>query len=171
MTSPTQRSLKFLRDQGFPAQVVEKWNPYAKVRIDLFNFIDIVAVTPKAIVGVQATTQQHAGQAERLEKVRGSKVLTAWLEAGGRLAIHGWAKRGARGKRKTWTVLEREVTLEDLMEPIETDPERQDRRSREVDGRNQGRIGTPGNGVSGLNPGGDEPKGTEPVGTARDGTG
>ena len=38
-TSPTQRTLKYLRDKGYTAQVVEHWNAFAKRRIDLFGVI------------------------------------------------------------------------------------------------------------------------------------
>lgn len=112
MTSPAQRSLKYLRDMGLHAQVVERWNAYAKVRQDLFQFIDIVAVGNGSIVGVQTTTQDNVSA--RIEKARGNEALREWVKAGGSLVIHGWAKRGPRGKRKVWTVTERKVTEEDL---------------------------------------------------------
>lgn len=150
-TSPTQRSLKHLRNQGFHAQVVEKVVPYKFIKIDLFGWIDLVAVKPgEPITGVQTTTGPHV--AHRIGKARGNVALEAWLQAGGRLAVHSWRKRGPRGKRKVWTVLEREVTLEDISgtEPVETDPKRQDRRRREVQGKDRDRIGTPGNGADGF---------------------
>jgi len=37
--SPTQRTLKKLRDEVYLAQVVEKWNAFAKIRQDLFGII------------------------------------------------------------------------------------------------------------------------------------
>ena len=43
-SSPTQRSLKLLRDEGYTAQVVERWNPHARVRQDLFGVIDTAAM-------------------------------------------------------------------------------------------------------------------------------
>ena len=39
--------------------------------------------------------------------------LRVWLRAGGRFQLHGWAKRGPRGKRKLWMVSRREVVLRD----------------------------------------------------------
>ena len=42
-TSPTQRTLKRLRDLGYLAEVVERWNPHAKVRNDLFGFGDVMS--------------------------------------------------------------------------------------------------------------------------------
>jgi hypothetical protein len=121
--SPTARSLQHLRKQGALAQVVERYNPHAKRRIDLFGFIDIIAlldmgtsVVPQWVqtLGIQTTTTGHISH--RLEKLRTecADAMRWWLMAGNRLEIHGWAKRGARGKRKTWTLTERVVTVEDL---------------------------------------------------------
>lgn len=109
MDSPAKRSLKLLRETGHQAQVVERWNQFAKVRQDLFGWIDIVAVDPKTsgILGVQTTTTAH--QAERLQKAKGNGALVAWLLAGGRLSIHGWRKSSNR-----WVVTERPVTIEDI---------------------------------------------------------
>lgn len=108
-TSPTQRTLKLLRDQGFHAAVVEKWNPHAHVRQDLFGWIDIVGVHPmhKGVLGVQTTTGDHVG--ERIEKARGNPALIAWCLAGGTLAVHGWRKLKGR-----WEVRQIPVTTVDL---------------------------------------------------------
>jgi hypothetical protein len=100
------------------AAVVERWNAHAKPfgrRVDLFGFIDIVALdgTP-GVLGVQTTTQTNVSH--RVEKLRTecADAMRAWLSAGNRLVIHGWAKRGARGKPKRWTVVEQTITLADL---------------------------------------------------------
>ena len=68
MSSPTQRTLKMLRDCGWKCQVVERWNSFAKIRIDLFGIIDIVALTDKGIVGVQATA--GSSHSARLKKIK-----------------------------------------------------------------------------------------------------
>jgi len=102
--SPTQRSLKLLRSQGMTAQVVERYNQFARRRIDLFGFIDIVCLSDVSIIGVQTTSGDHVSH--RLEKIREEckdKAL-AWLRAGGKIHIHGWRKVGPRGKRKVWAV-------------------------------------------------------------------
>jgi hypothetical protein len=45
MSSPTQRTLQHLRAAGFPlVQVVERWNPHARIRQDLYGCIDVLAV-------------------------------------------------------------------------------------------------------------------------------
>jgi hypothetical protein len=42
------------------------------------------------------------------------EALQDWLKAGGRFEVVSWAKRGARGKRKVWTVRREELTIADL---------------------------------------------------------
>lgn len=112
MTSPTQRTLKFLRDGGHLAQVVERWNAYAKVRVDLFGVIDIVCVplSGKGIIGVQACA--GASHAARRTKSLAEPRLLTWLNAGGRFQIISWAKQGPRGKRKVWVPRVEEITAD-----------------------------------------------------------
>lgn len=101
-TSPTARSLALLRQEGWTAQVVERWNPYAKVRHDLFQCIDILAINGKAVLGVQATSGSNISA--RLSKIASLPAATLWKASGGLLEVWGWRKVGARGKRKTWEV-------------------------------------------------------------------
>lgn len=113
-TSPTARSLKYLRDQGFLAGIVERRLPHAFTTIDLFGFIDIVALDGKpGLLGVQTTSQANA--AARVTKIREEcwEAASRWLAAGNRIVVHGWAKRGAVGKRKLWSVSEVAVMVED----------------------------------------------------------
>lgn len=106
-TSPTKRSLDLLRERGMHVQVVEKWNPFAKQRVDLFKWIDIVAVDRFAILGVQTTTKAHMG--ERLEKAKGNQALIDWIRSGGRLELHGWRKL-----KTGWEADVRRIHLDDL---------------------------------------------------------
>jgi len=120
-TSPTQRSLKRLREDGYIAQVVERWNSFAHIRQDLFGWIDIVAVHPErpGVLGVQTTTAANA--MARLEKAQGNPALLAWLKGGSPLAIHGWAKRGPRGQPKVWTVKVIDLNVDMITKKGETD--------------------------------------------------
>ena len=113
-TSPTVRSLALLRKAGYSAQVVERYNPYAHVRIDLFGFIDIVAVKEgeSGVLGVQTTSQSNVGA--RIKKVLGIPQAKIWLQAGNSIVVHGWAKKGKAGKRKLWQVTTRCITLEEI---------------------------------------------------------
>jgi hypothetical protein len=99
--SPTQRSLKKLRDAGWTVAVVERWNPYARVRQDLFGFADLLAFKGDVTLAVQTTS--GANCAKRLAKILACPSAGFWLASTTRkIVIHGWAKRGPRGKRKTW---------------------------------------------------------------------
>lgn len=100
--SPTQRALALCKKNGWVAQVVERWNPYARVRQDLFGIIDIVVLDggPGGPLGVQVTSGSNV--AARLEKARQEPRLAAWLASPARFEVWGYSKKGARGKRKLW---------------------------------------------------------------------
>jgi hypothetical protein len=115
--SPTARALAQLRKDGWLPAVVEKFNPGARVRQDLFGFIDIVAIHPslQGVLGIQVTTNAH--MSDRFTKMLAEPVrnrVWAWLWASNAVEIWGYAKTGPRGKRKTWTLTRRPVTLGDL---------------------------------------------------------
>jgi len=100
--SPTQRALAFCKKQGWHAQVVERWNPYARVRHDLFGCIDIVVLDggPGGPLGVQVTSGSHV--ANRLAKAQEEPRISAWLASPARFEVWGFSKKGAAGKRKLW---------------------------------------------------------------------
>lgn len=100
--SPTQRTLAHLRAAGYPlVQVVERWNPHARIRQDLFGIIDVVAVGDD-IVAVQATSGSNLSK--RIAKITESPALPILRKAGIRVLAHGWRK--VRGR---WQL--REVDL------------------------------------------------------------
>ena len=134
--TPTARTLTRLRDLGYIACVVERWVPRANVRRDAFGFGDILAAHPgeRAVLIVQATTIGHV--AHRLAKARALPELAAWLRAGGRFEVHGWARRGKR-----WAVKVVSVEAQDLAAVIVQAPRR-----RKPKGKPMG----PGNLFAGL---------------------
>lgn len=94
--TPTQRSLKHLRDQGMTAAVVERWNAHAKIRQDLFGVIDVLALAPNGeTVAVQATSLSNVSK--RITKIAESENLSALRRCNWRLLVHGWGK-GANGR-------------------------------------------------------------------------
>jgi len=109
MTSPTQRTLKYLRAEGYTVAVVEKFNTYAKVRQDLFGILDILAMKPGLpwLLGIQTTTT--ANLAHREKKIRESPHFDLWRNTGNKIMVHGWAKRGPRKKRKVWTLTAKDI--------------------------------------------------------------
>lgn len=122
--SPTQRTLADLKARGYRAGIVERWIAFRKIRIDLFNIIDIVAIKPTTIdgpghvLGVQSTGQAFS---EHLKKLTIEKAdeTRAWLESGARLELYGWRKlKVKRGKSATrWTPRIQEINLSDLKSP------------------------------------------------------
>lgn len=108
--TPTQRSLALLRSAGYTVQVVERWNPFARVRQDLFGFIDIVAVRPDlpGVLAIQSTSR--ANIAARRTKIAEEARARVWLAAGNAIVIHGWAKRKNESGRQTWQVLEERIS-------------------------------------------------------------
>lgn len=91
------------------AQVVERWNAFAKIRQDLFGCIDIVSVGSRGICGIQACARSSVSA--RLEKAQAQPGLRQWLASGGLFLVQGWGKVG-RG-RKLWQCREIEVRLKD----------------------------------------------------------
>jgi len=89
--TPTQRTLKKLRDAGYVAEVVERWNPHAKVRHDLFGGIDVLAVGFGVTYAIQCTTQPNAKR--RVEKLKALPALPFLVAAGWRIEVWGWAKK------------------------------------------------------------------------------
>jgi hypothetical protein len=109
--SPTQRSLKLLRKEGYIADVVERWVPKAKVRKDLWGWVDIVGVSPAGnLVFVQTTTSSNL--AARMKKAKGLDAFHR-LKRGlyHRIEFHGW--KAPTKTRKTWEV-RREIVSEEL---------------------------------------------------------
>lgn len=98
--SPTQRSLEKWRKLGYTVKVVERWNPYAHIRQDLWGF-DLLALREDSIIGIQTTTNPHTS--ERVAKLLALPTTGIWLASPTRRAlVEGWAKRGPQGKRKRW---------------------------------------------------------------------
>jgi hypothetical protein len=99
--SPTQRTLKKLRDEGWTVAIVEKTLPRCFIKQDLFGIIDILAIKPGRILGVQATADSH--HKNRVNKATAEPRLQTWLEAGGEFEVWSWGQKGPKGKRKVWT--------------------------------------------------------------------
>lgn len=103
-TSPTQRTLKLMRERGYHCAVVERWNPHAKLRVDLFGFIDIMCLGDGEVVGVQATSYSNASA--RITKIQEHDNVAAVRKAGIKILVHGWKKNKA-GK---WEVREVDIS-------------------------------------------------------------
>jgi len=111
--STLARSLKLLRDEGWIAAKVEHWNPFAKIRQDLFGFIDIVALSMSTdyedgqICGIQVVNTHLP---EHITKIRENKAAQAWIACGAGIIIHNWKQR-SKNKIKRWECEVIEVTM------------------------------------------------------------
>lgn len=108
--SPTSRTLAWCKERGWLVGVVERFIPQTKRRNDLFGFIDIVVLDGQpGVLGIQATsTGNMSARAMKIQE-ECTEAAKSWLDAGNRIWVVGWAKRGAKGKRKLWTPRIREV--------------------------------------------------------------
>lgn len=86
--TPTQRTLAEMRSRGYACEVVERWNPFAKIRQDLFGFIDVLCLGDNEVIGVQATSAGNV--AARVRKIAEHDNVAAVRKAGIRLLVHGW---------------------------------------------------------------------------------
>jgi hypothetical protein len=87
-TSPTQLSLKKLREEGYTCWITEHWNSYARIRQDLFGFIDILALKGKETLAVQTTTATN--MSARVKKIGDHENVGPVREAGWTIHVHGW---------------------------------------------------------------------------------
>lgn len=95
--TPTQLTLRKLRDEGWTAEVVERWNPHARVRHDLFGFVDVLALRGDETLAIQATSAHNV--TARVTKIADSPLVGAVREAGWAIRVWGWAKVANR-----WTL-------------------------------------------------------------------
>lgn len=92
--SPTQRSLAYLREQGYLVAIVEHWNPHARIRQDLWGWCDLLAVRKNEVLAVQVTA---SAVSTRIKKIQESQTIAAVRDAGIRIEVHGHRKN-SKGK-------------------------------------------------------------------------
>jgi hypothetical protein len=97
-TSPTQLTLKLLRDQGWTVEVVERWIPGANIRKDLFGFIDLIALKDGQTLAVQATS--HSNISARVHKIENAELLSEVRKASWLIWVIGWRKQNNRWTSK-----------------------------------------------------------------------
>jgi len=83
----------------------EYWHHFGKRTVDLFGFIDTIALNPTAwsedTLAIQSTTADH--HSHRVVKIikhpNTLGVIRHW-----RVEVWSWGKKGARGHKKEWTL-------------------------------------------------------------------
>ena len=102
--SPTQLSLKKLREEGYTVAVVEHWNAFARIRQDLFGFIDLLALKGKEVLAVQTTTATNMNA--RIKKIADHENIDIVREAGWTIHVHGWHQ----DEKKKWLCKVKDVS-------------------------------------------------------------
>lgn len=127
--TPTQRTLRALREQGRVCAIVEKWNPYGGpmlpdgrrggLRQDLFGILDVIALDPeRGVVGIQSCGATFAEHWRKLTIERAQEV-TDWLSTPGTsLELWSWRKVRLRrgGVAMRWAPRVQALVLDDLGE-------------------------------------------------------
>ena len=117
--TPTQRTLRELRNRGMICGIVERFNSFAGphgIRQDLFGFIDIICLDPsRGIIGVQSCGNSFSQHYKKITEEKNQECYE-WLRCGGKVELWAWRKlklkRGSKALR--WTPKIKVITLEDL---------------------------------------------------------
>ena len=114
-TSPTQRTLKYLRKNGCQlVAITEHWNAWAGIRQDLFGIIDVLGIRGEEVIAVQTTSTGVQARIDKMveatyknpETKETHLVLPALFKAHIKVYVHGWRKN-SRGK---WILREVELS-------------------------------------------------------------
>jgi hypothetical protein len=89
-----QRVMKRLRNEGYCAEVVERWDSFSRRRHDLFGFIDVLAVGNGLTLAIQVTSRSN--MSSRRNKMRAAPELQAMCDAGWRVELWGFDKPASR---------------------------------------------------------------------------
>jgi hypothetical protein len=96
--SPTQLSLKELRERGYYAEVVERYNSFTKRKNDLFGFIDILCLGEGHVLGVQTTS--YGNVSSRVNKIKEHENYAKVTDCGIKIEVHGWRKVDNRWRNR-----------------------------------------------------------------------
>lgn len=118
--SPTQRTIRALKDQGRMCGIVERFvnrpGGLHGIRIDLFGFGDIICCDRvRGIIAIQSCGQDFAAHYRKITEEK-AEFAIEWLNCNGKLELWGWRKCSYKrgGKLKVWKPRVKEITLEDF---------------------------------------------------------
>jgi hypothetical protein len=101
--SPTQLSKRQLEKEGYLVEITEHWNSFARKRKDLFDFIDLLAIKDKEILGVQTTSASNI--TARVKKILSNENYSIVISSGIKVIVHGWKKN----KSNRWELKTKEL--------------------------------------------------------------
>lgn len=139
--TPTQRTIRELKNLGRECAIAEKWIPGANIRRDLFGIIDVVALDPeRGVVGIQSTGSAFSQHYQKLT-VECYQNTFNWLSTpGASLELWGWrkVKKVRGGKQMIWQPRIQEITMADLGIEAEDPRKRVSFTPGEIDSLTQG---------------------------------
>jgi hypothetical protein len=109
--SPTSRTLKALRSDGYQAGVCEKWNAHCRIRQDLFGFADVAAIKSDVVGTLFIQACAACDQSKRMRKLLAVPSVRVALESANRVEVWGWRKSA---KTNRWVVNRLVVTVADV---------------------------------------------------------
>lgn len=92
VTSPMTLSLERLKVDGYVPFKTEHWNAFARIRQDLFGFVDLLALKKGEVLAVQCTS--WANVSSRVKKIAEHENIGVVRDAGIRIEVWGWKKVG-----------------------------------------------------------------------------
>lgn len=101
--SPTVLSKANLIERGYFVEKVEYWHQFAKCRMDLLGFADLMALKAgEPPILVQTTTDTN--RSARRKKIQASEKAKLWYSTGGKILLQTWGKKDRR-----WRLHEEEI--------------------------------------------------------------
>lgn len=94
--SPTQRTLAYLRAEGYTVAITEHWNQWARRRVDLWGFVDVLALRENETLAVQCTSDSNVSA--RVKKIADHENIAPVRKAGWKVIVMGW-KAGRKEPR------------------------------------------------------------------------
>lgn len=114
--TPTQRTLQRCRDNGWEADVCERWvpiknHPGGGVRKDLFGFIDVLVLGDDETLAIQATSGSNGNARVIKITTECRKQAISWIRNGNKIQVWAWRKLKKKVDGKTWQPRITDVTL------------------------------------------------------------
>ena len=89
--SPTSRTTKKLREEGYLVEIVERYNSFSRKRHDLLGLFDVIALKNDQLIGIQITTESN-NSARYRKMTDESSHLKPWLMTNNEAWIITWKK-------------------------------------------------------------------------------
>ena len=86
--SPTERTLKVMRERGYACFITETWHHWTKTRRDLFGFCAVLCLGEDEVIAVQTTSMSNVSA--RVKKIAEHENVAAVRKAGIRIIVMGW---------------------------------------------------------------------------------